>query len=102
MHALIAMQLCGEAGEMQVPALVEFSIWEVLGSRTTAVCWRLITDTRWATWCLVTASGVISQGECDGIDLTPGHHGPDFLTGAIVGGEIAKVNVARGFETPLK
>ena len=44
----------------------------------------------------------MSEGKCDGIESTPGHHGPDCLTGAIVGGEIAKVNIARGFETPLK
>ena len=42
------------------------------------------------------------QGKCDGIDSPLGHHGSDFLTGAIVGGEIANFNVARGLETPLK
>ena len=45
---------------------------------------------------------MIAQSKCDGIESALDHHSADFLPGDAVGGEIAKVNVARGFETPLK
>ena len=51
---------------------------------------------------MASASRVIAQGKCDGIESALDHHSAGLLTGAIVGGEIANFNVARGFETPLK
>ena len=45
---------------------------------------------------------MFAQGKCDGIEPALDHHSAGLLTGAIVGGEIANFNVARGFETPLK